>query len=35
MIVLITAVFVAASGLVSYYVLTPVYKSSTQVMVSQ
>lgn len=35
MIVLITAVFVAASGLVSYYVLTPVYKSSTQVLVSQ
>ncbi len=35
MIVLITLIAVGASGAVSYLLLTPIYQSSTQILVSQ
>ncbi|NEU30285.1 capsular biosynthesis protein [bacterium LRH843] len=35
MIIIITACAVGASGIVSYFVLTPIYQASTQILVSQ
>ena len=35
LIIIITAIFTAISGIVSYFFLTPIYQSSTQILVNQ
>ncbi|MDP1443094.1 YveK family protein [Priestia megaterium] len=35
LIVIVTAIFIAISGIVSYFFLTPIYQSSTQILVNQ
>ncbi|WP_254636363.1 Wzz/FepE/Etk N-terminal domain-containing protein, partial [Bacillus sp. GbtcB15] len=35
LIIIITAIATATSGIVSYFLLTPIYQSSTQILVNQ
>ncbi|UOK57882.1 Wzz/FepE/Etk N-terminal domain-containing protein [Bacillus sp. OVS6] len=35
LIIIITAIAVATSGIISYFILTPIYQSSTQILVNQ